>query len=415
VQTPILVMGFTELSMHHGALAITRSAGRLGAPVFCVHQSPLARTCVSRYSRGSLPFPVNATDDQRLEVLHRFSRDIGRAVLVPVDDASVLFIDEHAGTLHESFLFPCQPDGLVRRLTSKREMCGLCREHGIPSALSMFPASEAETVSQVERMKFPVMVKRVEAPEPGGPSTPSVLIVRHREELLEAYRQVEVSGRGNVMLQEYIPGGPETSWMFNGYFDSQSECRVAFTGEKLRQSPPHTGAATLGVCLPNPTIENTTRRLMKALGYSGMLDVDYRLDHRDGEYKLLDVNPRIGASFRLFVDTNELDVLRAMYLDLTGQEVPDGGAQRYGRRWIDEPLDLRSSMLYMRDGDLTLGAWARSLWGIEERAWWSREDPFPFLIMLVRLLGMSVCKLLTGQMWLGLGRRLRLQLRGRRT
>ena len=68
-------------------------------------------------------------------------------------------------------------------------------------------------------------------------------------------------------------------------------------------------------------MHDTTVRFMHELGYRGILDIGYRFDERDGEYKLLDVNPRIGATFRLFVGDDGMDVLRALYLDLTGQEV----------------------------------------------------------------------------------------------
>jgi D-aspartate ligase len=48
---------------------------------------------------------------------------------------------------------------------------------------------------------------------------------------------------------------------------------------------------------------------MQEIGYSGIVDIGYRYDRRDGEYKLLDVNPRVGATFRLFVDSNGMDVV----------------------------------------------------------------------------------------------------------
>jgi D-aspartate ligase len=184
-----------------------------------------------------------------------------------------------------------------------------------------------------------------------------------------------------VMLQEYIPGTPESVWMFNGYFDEQSECRIGITGKKIRQSPPYTGATTLGVCESNNTVHETTTRLMKALGYRGILDIGYRFDQRDGQYKLLDVNPRIGGSFRLFVADDGSDVLRTMYSDLTGQALPHGRAVE-GRRWIVEPLDVTSSITYKRRGDLTLRGWLRSLKGVREAAWWAHDDPLPFLALL---------------------------------
>ena len=53
---------------------------------------------------------------------------------------------------------------------------------------------------------------------------------------------------------------------------------------------------------------------MKTIGYMGIMDFDYRLDLRDGRYKLLDFNPRIGAQFRLFESHDGMDVARAMSL-----------------------------------------------------------------------------------------------------
>jgi D-aspartate ligase len=169
-------------------------------------------------------------------------------------------------------------------------------------------------------------------------------------------------------------------WMFNGYFDESSECRLRFTGKKIRQSPPYTGATTLGVCEANPAVEQDTVRLMKAVGYRGILDIGFRFDERDGQYKLLDVNPRIGGTFRLFVGPNGMDVLRAMYLDLTGQPVPSTSLPE-GRRWIVEPLDVLSSITYRRRGDITLPGWVRSLRGVREAAWFARDDPLPFVLL----------------------------------
>jgi predicted ATP-grasp superfamily ATP-dependent carboligase len=142
----------------------------------------------------------------------------------------------------------------------------------------------------------------------------------------------------------------------------------------------------LGVCEPNEAVAETTKRFMAAIGYRGALDIGYRYDARDGEYKLLDVNPRLGATFRLFVDPRTgMDVARALYLDLTGQAVPPA-AQRNGRKWIVEPWDVRSSLRYAKDGRLTLRGWLRSLRGVEEAAWFAGDDLRPFVMMLTQVL-----------------------------
>ena len=81
----------------------------------------------------------------------------------------------------------------------------------------------------------------------------------------------------------------------------------------------------------------------------GILDIGYRYDARDGRYKLLDANPRLGATFRLFVGDNGMDVTRAEYLHFTGQPVPVSHICT-GRKWILEDADLVSCIQYYRDG-----------------------------------------------------------------
>jgi predicted ATP-grasp superfamily ATP-dependent carboligase len=377
--TPIVVFGLSRGALHHGALGVARSGGRMRIPVYRVCRERWAPASLSRYSKGWVSIPWGSSDEEILEALRTLGRKIGRAILIPVDDPGSVFVDTHAAALEADFLFPRQPAGLAQELSSKREMYELCQKHQVPTPESQFPRSEADVLALADQTRFPTVVKCINAGD-APPASPRVAIVTDRDELLHAYRLMESPRGSNVMLQEYVPGTPESVWMFNGYFDGQSDCRVGFTGKKIRQSPPYTGATTLGVCEANPTVQEDTIRLMKAVGYRGILDIGFRFDHRDGQYKLLDVNPRIGGTFRLFVGPDGMDVLRAMYLDLTRQQVPTTSLPE-GRRWIVEPLDVVSSAVYRRRGDITLTGWARSLRGVREAAWFALDDPGPFLAL----------------------------------
>jgi predicted ATP-grasp superfamily ATP-dependent carboligase len=181
--------------------------------------------------------------------------------------------------------------------------------------------------------------------------------------------------------------------MFNGYFDGTSKCRVGFTGKKLRQHPIHTGATSLGIVLENETVKQLTIEFMQRIRYRGILDIGWRYDARDGSYKLLDPNPRIGSTFRLFVGTDDMDVVRYLYLDMTGQPLPIS-EQREGRKWLIENLDLESSLDYMREGSLSLGQWLRSFRGVEEYAWFAKDDLRPFLRIAGRVFVRAIRKAL---------------------
>jgi hypothetical protein len=102
-------------------------------------------------------------------------------------------------------------------------------------------------------------------------------------------------------------------------------------------------------------------------------------------YKLTDFNPRIGAQFRLFVDDHEMDVVRALHLDLTGRAVPPSRPVE-GRRFMAEHHDVLAGWAYHRDGGLTFRSWWRSLKGVEEVAWLATDDRRPFVVMSLRFL-----------------------------
>jgi D-aspartate ligase len=380
VSTPVLVLKIFE----HCGLGIARSLGRMGIPVYGVHHDLQCPAALSRYWRGLFLWDIdNFRRDEAVQFLLETARNFGpRPILIPTGDSAALFVADNADALRKSFAFPNQSAELVHTLSNKKSMYSLCKRLGVPTAETVFPQSRADVLRFLKNANYPIMLKGIDSSGLEQRTGIRMTIVQNEKELLEKYDRLEDAANPNLMLQEYIPGGDDTIWMFNGYFNEQSDCLIGLTGRKLRQYPVHTGMTSLGICQDNKTVEETTTQFMKAIGYRGILDIGFRYDVRDGNYKLLDVNPRIGATFRLFVAENGLDVLRALYLDLTGQSVPPG-VQRQGRKWIVEVADPVSFKCYRAEGKLTILEWLRSLRGIQETAWFARDDFAPFKAVLM--------------------------------
>ena len=378
---PVLILQRAGGTFQHGVLGIVRSLGRLGVRVHIVHQDRRNPAAVSRYCRGGvLPCALDAPDEIVLERLLEFGRRQGPAILIATDDDSALLVEAHAQELRTHFRFPEQPEGLAGALSDKREMARLCELHDVPTPWTHAVRDRADVASLAQAIAFPVMVKSIDGARTFRRTGERMRIAQDAGALLRAYDELEDPEVPNLLLQEYIPGGPESVWMLNGFFDADSECRLAVTGRKLRQLPPYTGVTTLGVCVPNPDVEELTRRFMKRVGYRGVLDIGYRYDARDGRYKLLDVNPRVGATFRLFACAGGVDVVQALYLDLTGQAIPPARAQ-WGRKWMVENFDASASLSYYRDGRLTPRRWLASLRDVDELGWFAPDDPAPFARM----------------------------------
>jgi len=368
-------------SGHHGGLGIVRSLGRLGVPVYSVDADSWEPAFSSRYCRGRFVLDTESgPPEESIARLRGIGQKLGgRPILIPTTDQGAIWVAEHAAALQEAYCFPRQDASLIRLLCDKGRMQDLARRCGVPTAQAVVPRSRKDVEQFLETAVFPVMVKATDADRFRRRTGGTKFVIQTPRELLALYDKADDGAGPNLLIQEFIPGD---DWMFDGYFDKNSECIFGLTGKKIRRFPANTGVTSLGVCLRNEIVEKTTAEFMKSIGYHGILDIGYRYDQRDKQYKVLDVNPRIGCTFRLFTASNGMDVARALYLDMTGQPVAPSQATE-GRKWIVEDFDLFSALRSRRDGVLKLKDWVRSLHGIQEAACFAYDDPLPFLMMSV--------------------------------
>ena len=372
---PVVILQF-----NHGSLGIARTLGRLGVPIYAIDSDPKKPELASKYCTKVFIWDINKEPVMdSLNFLFELSQELNKpSILIPTSDSTTEFVAGNGEFLKKYYIFPHQSYKLVKSLTCKKEMYFLAKKHGVDTPEAFFPESREDLSKFLKIGEFPVMLKRISGTSLNIHNEPNIVKIHNEKDLLEQYDKWEDSENPNFMLQEYIPGGEDSVWMFNGYFNDKSECLIGITGKKIRQRPPYKGCASLGICLQNEHVDTTTRNFMAEIGYQGILDIGYRFDARDGKYKVLDINPRIGSSFRLFVGDNGLDVVQALYLHLTEQPVPPTKIVE-GRKWMVEDQDLASCIVYYKDGKLTLKEFFRSLQGIKETAWFAFDDIKPFL------------------------------------
>ncbi|MEW2136806.1 ATP-grasp domain-containing protein [Streptomyces sp. NPDC005409] len=289
----------------------------------------------SRYLRAVHPGPAGGLDPEApealLECLTGVSERIGRpAVLLAMDDLSAIAVSRVAPMLHERFRIPRQPDDLPARVADKAELAGLCARWDVPHPETVIPASAAEAVEAARRLGLPVVAKwsRPWLLPAGADGLRSTTLLYTAADARRLYERSAEAG-SPLLLQRFLPAGPDTDWFFHGAFARGGRPLLAGSGRKELSWPVRTGLTAVGRWLPDPAVEEAGLRLAERLDYHGILDLDFRRDEQ-GVFRLVDFNPRPGAQFRLFTDAGGMDVVQAMYLDLTGQRVPEpvGGPGR---------------------------------------------------------------------------------------
>jgi D-aspartate ligase len=380
---PALIFKASRETIHHGAVGIARTLGRLGVPVYAVVEDRYTPLATSRYVTKSFIWDTWPGEHEMfLNAMSAIGEFIGRpTILIPVDDLSAICVAENAGTLSRWFLFPKLARDLPRQLANKASLYSLCAEIGIPCTRSIVPRSAGDVDEFIRHTALPVVVKAAEQWRLLNDRN-NALVIRTREALFKLYESIEPKGRSQMVLQEYIPG---EDWIYHGYSNSDMDLYLGFTGKKLLGYPLDAGSTATGISLGNEALMSQCEKLLRAISYSGVTDMDWRKDERDGQYKILDCNPRVGMNFRMFETGEAIDVVRAQHLNLSGRSF-DCSPMVEGRMFTAESFYFLAVLRGVRRSALPAERSERQLPVRREFAWWSNDDRLPFLVMSMRLL-----------------------------
>ena len=131
-KTPVLI-----LNCKIGALAIMRSLGALGVPIYGVDEDPHAPALMSRYCKGKFikGFAEDAQVDY-LEYVLRRKTDRKKSILIPTSDETSIFAADYA-KIKKFFIFrkmirACQE-------SCKQERDVFLQKNNVPAPLTEFP------------------------------------------------------------------------------------------------------------------------------------------------------------------------------------------------------------------------------------------------------------------------------------
>lgn len=376
IRVPAVLLRTDRNPFHHGTLGAVRSLGRAGVEVHLVADCAGSPVGSSRFIHAThAPPRLGASLDEFAAVLRRVAARVGRpAVLVPLDDASAVATGLLREELTDGYLLPAGPAALAEQVADKAELAALCGRLDLAHPATTVPAGPAEAAAAARALGLPVVAKWSRPwLLPADTGLRSTTVVRSAGEAAALYRRSEQAG-SRLLLQTFLPPGVDRDWFFHGYADRAGVVRGGGPGRKLAAWPPGAGLTSVGRWTPNPEVQALAERVTGALGYRGVFDLDFRREGRTGAYHLLDFNPRPGAQFRLFTDTADIDVVRALHLDLTGRQVPDGSPVP-GRTFVVENY---APLAALRPPPLP---YPPSRQGARELAWYARDDRAPGLAL----------------------------------
>ena len=368
------------MAADYRALGVVRSLGRRGIPVWLLRQGGHLVASVSKYVRRNIPWSMG-DDNAGIEQLLSLGAQHGLDgwLLFPTDDHAVALVSRHHQLLSRQYTITVPPWERLSFACDKRILHETAGKLGIHQPWTTWPRTRAELASL--DCPFPVILKPATRLRVNSLATPKAWRADNRGSLLAHFDEASaIVGSSNLIVQEVIPGRGETQFSYAALCKDGASL-AWMVARRTRQYPVDFGQfSTFVETLDEPRILDPSERLLRATRFTGLVELEFKLDPRNGQFKLLDVNPRVWGWHTLGVRVG-IDFPYLLWLFLTGESLPPTHSHS-GERWVLASADLMTAFQEIRSGQLSVRDYLRSLRAPIEPALFAWDDPAPGLLDL---------------------------------
>ena len=383
-------VGAVVVGGDYQGLGIVRSLGSRGIPV-CVIDDECSISGFSRFATHNVR--VASLRDERDTVDRLIS--IGKRlnllgwILYPTREELVAAFSRNRAMLGEWFRVPTPEWESVRWAWDKRNTYQLAKELGIPTPVTYYP-EDGEQLAELDSRTPPFVIKPAIKEHFIYATKAKAWRANSHSELKRLFHKAsELAGHGEIMVQELIPGGGSQQFSYCAFF-REGEAIGKMVAQRWRQHPLQFGRASTYVeTVDIPILEDLSERFLRGINYYGLAELEYKLDPRDGQYKLLDVNARTWGYHSLGSRAG-VDFSHMLYADQVGLPVPRCKGKP-GIGWMRTTTDLPAAFMAVLAQELNLKNYFRTLKNCNVEAVFSHKDPLPGLaeVLLVPYLAIK--------------------------
>jgi len=431
---PVLVLGLSP-----GGLYLVRALAEAGIPVYGVtHKNESG--IYSKYLGGGRGWK-NIGDGELIRRIAGLAETHGAApLLLPSSDRYIEWISEHYGELEPVARFSksYRPDRYAR-LLDKDLFYKACEGTGVPyprrlrlaDFLAGAVAGAGRPIPQAggttPPLNFPLLIKPGRLHEVTDVMGSRKVFVCRDEDELRSRADRLPKDRGGWLVQEIVEGPDDAIYCLGGVHrvgtpasreqaggvhtgGGRIAARIAgigrikarIAGRKLRQFPAGFGtAAALRLESPPDHLWKDTAALLDALEVDGIFEIEFKLDSRDGLWKVFEINPRTALWFGA-ARAAGVPLAETAYSMHTGCEPAAAAAvagTETGSGQEGRPIVWRTGLKnIIAVGAGTLRGQRRRVGmtgkagrkSIPSWAFWEADDPFPLHMELVGYFGKVV-------------------------
>jgi predicted ATP-grasp superfamily ATP-dependent carboligase len=369
-------------------LGIARNLAKEGIEVQCVVEG-IDTLVFSKFCRKHFIIPnFRERKDLTKRFFQGFSKEnTTRAVVFATDDISTLLLSGLQHEIKDDYYFVVPRLTVAEKLVNKGKFYESLIENKVAHPRVIIPSCIDDVKRESNGLQYPIYIRPSISPDFDKAFRKKGFIANSATELVKYYNLAS-KHNVDVIFQEIIPGSDKRIYCIAGFFNRESMPLALFAYHRLRGWPNMFGNGSLieSVAISkHPFLKETVIRYLSAILYSGLMDAEFKLDARDGKFKLLEINTRSWWQ-NSFPTKCGLNIILRAYLDAIGEKAEYSENYATGIRWINLRDDIRSSTLsraMIRKG------WIGSFKRVRDWAFFDIHDPIPcaanFLLEAKRL------------------------------
>lgn len=282
------------------ALAVTRSLGKQGVPIFTAEETQTALAAASKFSNRYFKYPSPGRyPEQFIEVIKNIVTEQRIDILLPMTELTTELLLTHKAELHDAVV-PFPDIDTVASLSDKNRLMKQAESLGIPIPRTWYADTPKNLPCNLSDLPYPIVLK------------PGKSWIYHEQQ----WRRAAVRFADNADAAKKIL---DTDWSFKAHpFMIQEKVAgfgagvfaiydngkplAFFAHRRLREKPPSGGVSVLSEStLVDPVLEQHARTLLDNANWHGVAMVEFKVS-ADGTAYLMEINTRFWGSLQLAID-----------------------------------------------------------------------------------------------------------------
>lgn len=367
------------------SLSAARSLGSMGITVNIAAPS-ISCAAKSKYIKHHY---IQPADTSRADFYHDLllNQEVipTGTVVFACGDHSISMVARHKHELRQKYILDLQPPETQLDLLNKQKTLDLARQAGCPAPGYWSICNIEDVRNAIPDMMFPVLLKPIYSHLFQQQFNNRKLFIAYDEKMLIKLSNKVLDAGLEFMLCEFIPGPDNLLNSYYCYIDDSGNTLFEFTKEIERRSPVNFGAGCYHRTRWRPVTADMGRRFFNGIEFNGLGNIEFKLDTRDNQLKVIECNARFTSAQQLITDSG-IDMPYLIYQYLAHGIEPGQTSFRDGVTMLLPFEDFDTFRDLRRENQLTFNQWLRSIARPHSFSYYRLSDPAPFIKALSKTL-----------------------------